>query len=435
MIDAIVAASRPAAFACGVELLAPFDVDFQSLSYEQQRLRKIQQSMLDQRAAGELEQMQRTAQLVREFQELRKATPELSAGKVLERVSPSDRGSMLRTLLMASAQNKQKPSLWAVAGPYLVRIDASQRSARPELTALPPTLGPLRSVQSTDLEGQPALLVGAQSGVMVLRPDALGEPRLYRVPDFQSQLGFNQVVFVAQHRSLIATHGEAGVVWWDRDQPDTPRAVLPPARFGVSARPTTIAMSMNSDSSGIARSSGGLPAGPRNLQALPEGSVLFSVGDRLFRWDGATMHPVLCESPDEIVAIVENDARSLIVVFENGTIRLIESSSPGRELETQRRGVRVRAASTLPWLDGRRLLLATDGGPVQCIGLEDGLVTEYLSPYRSLRMVNGSTASLAAVSPDRQRIVLWESWDGRQPSGEIYLTGLTRHRIADIAFG
>ncbi len=130
MIEAILAAARPVAFACGVELLAPFDVELQSLSYQQQRLRAMQQSMLDQRAAGELEQLQRAAHLLREFQELRKAAPELSAGRVLEQVSPADRGSMLRTLLMAGAQEQRKPSLWAVAGPYLVRIDPSQRSTR-----------------------------------------------------------------------------------------------------------------------------------------------------------------------------------------------------------------------------------------------------------------------------------------------------------------
>lgn len=442
LIEAMVAAARPVAFACGVELLAPFDVEFQSISYQQQRLRAVQQSMLEKHAAGELEQLQRATHLLREFQELRKAAPELSAGKVLEQISPTDRGSMLRTLLMAGAQERRKPSLWAVAGPYLVRIESSERSARPELTALPPTLGPLRSVQSTNLDGQTRLLVGAQSGVIILREDALADPKIYRVPGLQSSLGFNQVIFVASSRSVFATHGEAGVVCWDADRPDSPRSVLPPARFGVQARVSSnssvaasMAMSMNSDSSGILGGPVALPAGPRNLQPLPDGSVLFSVGHRLFRWDGATLHPVPSDLSDEVVSIVANDARSLIVVFENGTIRLIDRGSTGRELATQRRGVRVRAAAALPWLDGMRLLLATEGGPVQCIGLEDGLVTEYLSPYRSLRMVCGSAASVAAVSTDRQRLILWDSWDGRQPAAELYLTGLTRHRIADVDFG
>jgi hypothetical protein len=42
---------------------------------------------------------------------------------------------------------------------------------------------------------------------------------------------------------------------------------------------------------------------------------------------------------------------------------------------------------------------------------------------------------VAAVSPDRQRLVLWNSWEGRQPAAELFLAALARHRIADIAFG
>ncbi len=273
---------------------------------------------------------------------------------------------------------------------------------------------------------------------MVVRPDALAEPKLYRVPGLESRLGFNQVVFIASSRSIFATHGEAGVVCWDADQPDSPRAVLPPTRFGAASQPSAtakLAVSMNSDSSGALGSLGAASTGPRNLVTLPDRSVLFSVGHRIFRWDGATLDPVPSDLTDEIVAIVANGTHSLITVFDSGTIRLIHRDSPSHELEIQRRGVRVRAASGLPWLDGMRLLLATDGGPIQCVGLEDGLVTEYLSPYRSLRMVCGSPASVAAVSPDRQRLITWDSWDGRQPTAELYLTGLTRHRIADVDFG
>ena len=99
------------------------------------------------------------------------------------------------------------------------------------------------------------------------------------------------------------------------------------------------------------------------------------------------------------------------------------------------RGVRLRAAGGLPWLGGTRLLLATDQGPIECVGADDPLITQYCSPYRGFRFVTGSADLVAGVSPDRQRLVLWQSWDGRQPAAEVYLTALTRHRIADVEFG
>jgi hypothetical protein len=48
-------------------------------------------------------------------------------------------------------------------------------------------------------------------------------------------------------------------------------------------------------------------------------------------------------------------------------------------------------------------------------------------------MVAGSQTLVAAASPDRQRIILWNSWEGRQPAAEIFITSIARHRITDLA--
>ena len=79
--------------------------------------------------------------------------------------------------------------------------------------------------------------------------------------------------------------------------------------------------------------------------------------------------------------------------------------------------------------------MATDDGPVQCSGFDDPLVTQYLSVYRGLRAIAGSTTTVAALSPDRQRIVIWNAWDGREPAVELFIGALARHRVADITFG
>ncbi len=444
MVDALAGAAKPVAFASGVELLAPFETEFQSLAHQQERLRAVQQAIVEKQAAGEIEQVQRAGHLLREFQALRQSMPGLSAGAVLAHVGPADRGSMLRSLLLAGAQQAAPPRLWAVAGPYLVRIDSPDGSIRPELLPLPPTLGPLRSVQSATIDGGSVLLIGAQGGVMCVRPGETSEPQLFHVPGLQSRLGFNQVVFLEVTQQICASHAEAGVVLWDRTDQTAPRATLPPAQLGMlagSAAPraqgaATIVMSSPSDSSAsIIGSASASPGGPRNLFALGDGSVLFSVGGALFRWDGVTPRSVGTRFPHDVVAILPIDAQSLGVVLEDGTVQVSDRGSPDKVQSTLRRGVRVRAAALLPWLEGARLLLATDAGPLQCIGLEDGIVTEYLSAYRRLRMVSGSATAVAAVSSDRQRVIVWNSWDGRQPAGEFYLMGLTRHRIADIDFG
>jgi hypothetical protein len=174
-------------------------------------------------------------------------------------------------------------------------------------------------------------------------------------------------------------------------------------------------------------------AGPRNLEVLDEGSLIFSAGNRLFVTDLLRARSLPTESNAEIVAILR-DERQLLIVHEDGTLCGFD---PASQTSTclSRRATRIRAAGALPWLGSTRLLLAPESGPVQCVGFDDPLATEFQSIHRGLRVVAGSTDLVAAVSPDRQRLLLWHAWDGRQPLTELYLTGLTRHRIADVEFG
>jgi hypothetical protein len=81
-----------------------------------------------------------------------------------------------------------------------------------------------------------------------------------------------------------------------------------------------------------------------------------------------------------------------------------------------------------------RLLLATDDGPVCCVGGDDPLVTQYVSPHRALKAVAAGGGYVAGVTGDRQRIVLWHAWDGRRPVAEIHVGGVARHRVADVCF-
>jgi hypothetical protein len=149
--------------------------------------------------------------------------------------------------------------------------------------------------------------------------------------------------------------------------------------------------------------------------------------------EGLDLSEVAPDAGTEIIAIIP-DAGQMQIVHEDGTVRTLDRAS--RKITgTQRQGIRLRAAGSLPWLGGTRLLLAGEEGPVQCIGADDPLVTLYTSAHRGVRVVCGSADRVAAVSADRQRLIVWNSWDGRQPAAEAYVTALTRHRIADVEFG
>ena len=188
--------ARPIAFNCGVELVAPFDVSAESPTLQRAKLESMQRKVTERRTAEQAEHVARAAELLKQFQSLRDAAPGLSPGRVLERISPADRGSMLETLLMASAAEAGQ-TLYAVAGPNLVRID-SRQSAAPkapscDVIPLPGDLGPLRSVQAAEIEGRTGLLIGAQSGVMFVDPTQPAAAVCYADREVTSALGFNSV--------------------------------------------------------------------------------------------------------------------------------------------------------------------------------------------------------------------------------------------------
>ncbi|HWE04673.1 MAG TPA: hypothetical protein VG326_19865 [Tepidisphaeraceae bacterium] len=435
LIDALKAAALPVAFACGVEMLPPYSADFQSPTFERERVRALQQAQAEKQAAGQVENLHRASELLKQFQALRAQAPELSAGQILEQINPADRGSLMQSLLLAEARRQTGGTLWAVAGPYLVRVDVSRpidgrQPPTPELFPMPPTLGPLRSVQAEEIDGRPMLLIGAQRGFLLVDARDFSRVTAFADPGSDSPLGFNRVIYWPRREQFVATHSEAGIVSWDRRSPDAPVSAIRSAALGVA--PAAIPELPPSNSIGASMRVGGGPMGPRNLRVLDADALVFSAGGRIMLWDGGAAQTLAHANDSEAIGIWPLDDR-LETLHEDGTFCEIDYRSR-KVVACNRRFGRIRAAAALPWLGSWRLLLAGDDGPVQCVGLSDPLITQYYSSHRGLRVLAGSASLIGAISPDRQRVVLWNSWDGRQPAAELFISALARHRIAQIFF-
>ena len=182
---------------------------------------------------------------------------------------------MLQTLLLAAAKERAGQSLWAVAGQSLLKIDARVAPAKIEPHPLPLTLGPLRSVQPGEIDGKPVLLVGARNGVMVIRPENPGDIQLYLDPEISSQQGFSRAI--AWSGAIWACHGDGGIVSWTENATDRPRVTLRPQNLGqVTPGPAT----QGTTSIEVPK-----PLGARNLVAVNESRLAFSMGDRLMTVD------------------------------------------------------------------------------------------------------------------------------------------------------
>jgi hypothetical protein len=406
LIDAFRKALDASAFNSGLIILPPFQLEISSPSLARQQRETAQRARIEEQAAVRLDHLRRAADLLKQFDSIRAAAPSISAGQVLERIAPADRGAMLTALLAGNNDRVPEQTLYSVGGSQLVKIDFRADTIQPIAIDLPTTLGPLRSIQSAKIDGTQRLLIGARGGVLVVDPREPKSAVAYADGDLNSSLGFNRAIYLPGSNTISATHGEAGVVRWELGNPKEPSGRI---------------------------SSQQLDAGPvRNLQAIDRNAAVCSAGNSVRLLDGAEHRVLWTEVQSPIVNIVP-DADRLFVIHEDGSIATINGES--REvIRRDHRGGPISAAGGLPWLDGLRLLLACDSGAVDCIGPDDSLVTRYNSVYRGFRNITASSNCVAAVSPDRQRLILWNSWDGRGPSHDLHLISLTRHRIADIAF-
>jgi hypothetical protein len=98
------------------------------------------------------------------------------------------------------------------------------------------------------------------------------------------------------------------------------------------------------------------------------------------------------------------------------------------------RAGRLSAVGAFPWLGATRLLLATEDGPILCVGPDDTLVTQYLGPHRGLRHLAASHRQIAALSPDRQRLIFWDPASPQAPYEELSVAATAGHRVADFVF-
>jgi len=426
MADVLRKAADKVAFNSGLELLPPFQVDVESPSFQQQKLEQLERNLSEQRVAGQVEHFERAAALLKQFDTLRQAAPGITPGAVLQQISPSEQGMMLQTLLLAAGKGKQMQSLWGVAGPFLLKIDPRASPPKIEPITLPADLGPLRSVEPSEIDGERVLLVGARDGVMVVRPEAPTEPKPYRDPDVVSQMGFSKSM-IWRHE-LWACHGDAGVVAWDLAGPDHPKLVVRPTHLtgGPAAPPPLMTSGVSMEQA--------RPGSPRNLTKLDERRALFSVNERLFTVKADGQVTPLSTSERADVVSIQADAHAVYVIREDGSVFSHDPATLGVTSE-ERRGGRINSAGPLPWLASSRLLLVSDDGPIHCLGTDDQLVTQYLSSHRGLRMVTAAADVVAAISADRQRLVVWNSWDGRKPVADVSVAAVAKHRVADVHFG
>jgi len=407
LLDRLTQAARAVAFGAGLEIQPPIALEIDSPTLRQEQAAALEARRADERSARQIGQLRRSAELFKEFQSLRQSSSGLTPGEILARFSETDQSDMLAALL--AAESAARPSsLWLVAGAGLWHFIDGATPANPAIN-LPETLGPLRSVTPAMIDARHVLLAGASRGVWIIEPGTAAPPIPFDMPGLNSPMGFNSAQIAAGR--LWASHWQAGLVAWDLNRHQSPAAVM----------------------SDMTESQA-----PRRLHTSGD-RIIFTAGSHVCTIDangqmtktdidstnGPSASPILGLVPAE---------NWLALVSSDGQIRRLDRQTLAPAAAMQHRCGAITAAARLPWLDSSRLLLATEDGPVFCVGFDDSLVTQYVSPYRGLRVLAAAPGRIAAVTGDRQRLIQWNTWDGTRLIADIHVGSIAHHRIADIAF-
>lgn len=393
-------------FSCGLKAMAPCEIHVSSPSVERARREQMQRRLAEEQAAGRLEHIKRAKELLAQFEELRAANRRLDPGEVLKLLNHADQADVLRISLLAAAGDGPAAPAWAVSGRSLLRIDLADREPSVVSLDLPPhDLGPFRSVSTNGADG--TLLLGARDGVIVASVHPAVSIQPYAA-DVRSPLGFNRVV--RWGGEIWASHSAAGIVAWKADAPQRPFFVAEPASLGGS---------------------------PRNITVIDERLLVFSVGNRLWTLSRESPDAEVRQSAGpqlkaEVTSMVRHADRLIVALADRSlqtwTCGPIELASETVALS------RPASLGVVPWLDSMRLLMATAEGTLLAIGLADGLVTQYAADRRAGHAVAAARHAIAAVSADRDWIVVWWPWDHTRPVAQLRIAAITRHRTADVTF-
>jgi hypothetical protein len=446
LLEALNSACRAGAFTSGLEWLAPFQLEVTSHAFQRQQLAGAERKLVEERDARRLEHLERSIALTDQFNRLRQAAPELSAGQLLERIAPSDQVDLLHNLLLASSNSQAAKTLYMVVGPRLVRLDP--QSLDTQILPLSSALGLPRSIRAIEIESQQRLLIGTQRGVLLVDPQLPDDAIAYPRDAADSSLGFNSTLVLGQ--SLYATHSEAGLIRWNLNNPSAPaQAIALPAAGGggggahLVSYQTTGGLVMTAAST--SRPMAAAP-GPRHLTKLDDTRGLFSLGAQCYTLEGDQITPAQitptapAASTHPIIAIVPTSTGAdahptgdIAIVHADGVVQRLAADTL-KPISAEPRAGRLSSAGALAWMGTRRLLLATADGPIACVGLDDAIVTQYQSHHRGFRRVAASASLIAAISADRQRVILWHPASPQAPTSELSIAQIAGHRIADLAF-
>lgn len=383
------------------------DIDNDRLELEIERAKKLQQvlekhgllAIVDQ--LGDSPNSEKLLELLVE----REMTPEQISARArarewdqfeerFDQLAQQLRGDMASGPTVQRAQELQQlDAVWVAAGLSLYRLsaDGAFSGGQPTPVLPPQDIGYLRSVTVGQNGTGPVVLVGAQGGVGVYRPDSSHwSIHKYR-PVPKGRGGANSVTMVSD--CLLATHSEMGLHRWSTRDGNPSTALfadeIPPGQSST-----------------------------RGVLIGPEGKAYFSHGERVYRFSPQAPHDLSCCGvlPDGVTALGAAPDR-LMAGTRDGRLFLWQPGGNWNETAFRTSGpvFRITAPTSLRepmWIVGARQ------PAVHVLNADGELLEEYRSRY-PIRWVAAGKQGVLGVDRFGQELLVWRWEDPSAPCRRI----------------
>lgn len=424
------------AYLAGFETPHDITLTAESPSYQLRQTTERLERQRQQEESRRLESVRRTADLLAEVRE-----KGLSPADVLSRATPDEAQSLLLSALANESTSAPPARLFAVAGNTLIQVSPTPQGFSPTTHNLPSEQGPLRSVY-LDFD---TLLIGARDGILTLPLSDLTKPTLYRDHPQPTEHGFSFITRSGPY--LYALHRQRGLVVWHLDNPKEPLTTLRPAMSGPvnPLVPPPLPLSQDDPSRSILQTQAPTAAtGSATATNLPsalypwQNNAVVAAFSQLELLTPETI-ATRSNSPTSPTTTPSLSGRTLFLALTDDVLTAVTDSGhlhtfdPLSLHRTQTIPVNepILTASAFPSPLGTRLIVST---PTSLLALSprDAATLRYLSAHRSLKEVAASPTLVAAISPDRMRLILWHPHIPQRPAAELHLATLTKSRLADL---
>jgi len=414
----------PAGFAGGLAVDAAPAVRFESPAYAEHHRQQARLERERQRQAAreqiqkalEQAQQQRLSHIVGMLERMRAASAghdDLGLADLLRAFSETERAEFYAAQWHLCPSTRSTRFVAAVSGRDVLLFDPAAFSKPVRRVELPDDLGLLRSV-SVDARSLEAgvLMVGAGWGVYLVDVET-GEIRHRRaaaVAPGQVVRGGVNATGMSDHH-VFATHSELGLLCWRRDLPDEEPAR--PLHPELTAGADTVRCAQ------VAELSLWFTADEILWSVSMEGGEPGQPG----RYPGsaATLTTVTVAGG----TVYAGNVVGQLVAWEVGepdTARVIRGAT----------GAPVESVGVLSIGGLDRLAVADRGSALLVSVVDDNVICRYEGQSHIIRRAAIAEDVFVAMNDNRDRLILWDPRDPRQPAATVVVPYITGHTIQDV---